>query len=114
MGLSYAKSLRTMGLEAIHVAEVGLTSTIDEDIVTYAYQNAYIVITFDLDFTRIVALSRKSFPSILTFRLGEINVSEFETLIQTYLPEITKSLLEGALVTIDTNGLRIKKLPVVK
>ena len=114
MGLSYAKSLRTMGYEAVHVSEVGLTSTIDEDIVAYAYKNSYTVVTFDLDFTRIVALSQKTFPSIITFRMGEINVAEFEAHIRFYLPDIMSDILKGALITIDTQGVRIKKLPILR
>jgi predicted nuclease of predicted toxin-antitoxin system len=114
LGLSYAKSLRAMGYEAAHVSEVNLTSTIDEDIVAYAINNDFIIITFDLDFTRIVALSQKVFPSIITFRMGEITVGEFEIQIIQYLPDLKEVILQGALVTIDNNGMRIKKLPFRK
>ena len=114
MALSYAKTLRSLGYVAVHVAEVDLTSTEDTDIVAYAIANGYSIITFDLDFTRIVALSQKSFPSIITFRLGEINVFEFEEYINLYIPDLINKIIEGALVTIDSQGVRVKKLPVKK
>ena len=114
MALSYAKTLRLLGYVAVHVAEVDLTSTEDTDIVAYAIANGYSIITFDLDFTRIVALSQKSFPSIITFRLGEINVFEFEEYINLYIPDLINKIIEGALVTIDSQGVRVKKLPVKK
>lgn len=114
MALSYAKTLRSLSYKAVHVSEVGLTSTIDDEIVVYAHENGYAIITFDLDFTRIVALSQKSFPSIITFRLGEINVSEFEELIRIYLPDLINDIVNGVLITIDSQGVRIKKLPILK
>lgn len=114
MALSYAKTLRSLAYKAVHVSEVGLTSTDDDDIVVYAHEKDYTIITFDLDFTRIVALSQKPFPSIITFRVGEINVSEFEELIRIYLPDLINDIVKGALITIDSQGVRIKKLPIVK
>ncbi len=114
MAVSYAKTLRSLGYVAVHVAEVGLTTTEDTDIVAYAIENGYSIITFDLDFTRIVALSQKPFPSIITFRLGEINVSEFEEFINLYIPDLINKIIEGALVTIDSQGVRVKKLPIMK
>ncbi len=114
MGLSYANTLRSLGYEAIHVSEVGLTSTEDTDIVTYAFDKGYTIITFDLDFTRIVALSQKLFPSIITFRMGEINVTEFEEHFRFYIPEIKDDIIKGALITIDTQGVRTKRLPILR
>lgn len=114
MALSYAKTLRSLGYVAVHVAEVDLTSTEDTDIVAYAIVNGYSIITFDLDFTRIVALSQKSFPSIITFRLGEINVFEFEEYMNLYIPDLINKIIEGSLITIDSQGVRVKKLPVKK
>jgi predicted nuclease of predicted toxin-antitoxin system len=110
---SCAAVLRSLGHEAVHVAEIGLTSTDDEDIVAFALRENYIVVTFDLDFSRIVALSKKPFPSIITFRLGEISPREFQEIMLLHLPNLSADLPQGALVTIDSRGVRIQKLPVV-
>lgn len=112
LALSCAMAMRSIGYEAVHVAEIRLTSTDDEDIVAFALQEDYFIITFDLDFSRIVALSRKRLPSVITFRVGELSVTNFQELILLNLPNISNDLSEGALVTIDPRGTRTQRLPV--
>ena len=114
LACSCANAMRELGYEAVHVSEVGLTSTDDTEIVTYAVENGYIIITFDLDFSRIVALSRQFFPSIITFRMGEITVPAFRELILLNIPDLEDSLKQGVLVTIDPRGVRIQPLPITK
>ncbi len=71
LGLSYAQRLRDTGYDAVHVCEVGLGETDDQIIVEYAQSKGLIIITFDLDFSRIVALGKLELPSVITFRLGK-------------------------------------------
>ena len=114
LACSCASAMRALGYEAVHVSEVGLTSTDDTEIVSYAVEHDYIIITFDLDFSRIVALSRQSFPSIITFRMGEISISTFRELILLHVPALELGLKQGVLVTIDPRGVRIQPLPIIK
>ena len=114
LACSCASAMRALGYEAVHVSEVGLTSTDDTEIVSYAVEHDYIIITFDLDFSRIVALSRQSFPSIITFRMGEISISTFRELILLHVPAFELGLKQGVLVTIDPRGVRIQPLPIIK
>lgn len=109
---SCAAVLRSLGHEAVHVAEIGFTSTDDEDIAALALRENYIVVTFDLDFSRIMALSKMPFPSVITFRLGELSLIEFRELMLLHLPNLSSDLLQGALVTIDSRGVRVQKLPI--
>lgn len=113
MALSCAAVLIEMGYDASHVSEIGLTATKDADITLFARENQYIIVTFDLDFSRIVALSSRTFPSIITFRTGEVNTTIFAALMRENLQHLEEALLSGALVTIDLNGVRIQRLPVI-
>lgn len=107
------RPLIEMGYDASHVSEIGLTATKDADITLFARENQYIIVTFDLDFSRIVALSSRAFPSIITFRTGEVNTTIFAALMRDNLQHLKEALLSGALVTIDLNGVRIQRLPVI-
>lgn len=114
LACSCASAMRALGYEAVHVSEIGLNSTDDTEIVAYAVEHGYIIITFDLDFSRIVALSRRSFPSIITFRMGEITIQSFQELILLNVPALEGNLKKGVLVTIDPRGVRIQHLPILK
>ena len=114
MARSCSGVMREMGYEAFHVSEIGLTATADEDITGYAIAHGYIIITFDLDFSRIVALSSEPFPSVITFRTGEISLETFTDLISKNLPSLKDSLKEGALATLDLDGVRIQRLPILR
>jgi len=73
LALSYAEALHDIGINAIHVIDVGLHQTKDEDIVDFARNNKQVIITFDLDHTRIVAMSGNQLPSIITFRVMQFS-----------------------------------------
>jgi predicted nuclease of predicted toxin-antitoxin system len=96
----------------LHVSEVGLSNTPDEIIVDYAAENNLVIVTFDLDFSRIMALSHKSLPSVITFRIDGISEGYLDTIISSNFRDIIPSLFEGSLITINENNIRIKKLPI--
>jgi predicted nuclease of predicted toxin-antitoxin system len=59
-------------------------------------------------------LSSNIFPSVVTFRTGEISVETFKMLMSMNLPGIEIAIQEGALITIDLKGTRFQRLPVRK
>ncbi len=59
-----------------------------------------------------MALSNKILPSVITFRIDGINEDYLENIITANFQDIIPSLLEGALITINENNIRIKKLPI--
>ena len=112
LGLSYAQRLRDMGYDAVHVCEVGLGETDDQIIVEYAQSKGLIIITFDLDFSRSVALGKLELPSVITFRLGKITKDIFQAILQDCLPRLEDTLMAGALATITEHKIRVQPLPV--
>ena len=65
MGLarSTVAFLRTQGYDAIHLREEGLRRLEDHEIVEKARVEGRVILTHDLDFGRVVALSEKHLPS---------------------------------------------------
>lgn len=114
MPRSFPRILRQLGYAAIHVSDVGLTSTKDRIIVSFAEKVGDVIITFDLDFTTIVATENLPFPSIITFRLPELNQADFETIMSQHLESLLPALEKGALITINERGIRIRYIPVRK
>ncbi|HWL95273.1 MAG TPA: DUF5615 family PIN-like protein [Phycisphaerae bacterium] len=60
-----AEWLNEQGHDAFHVRDRGLSSARDQAIVELAYQETRILVTTDLDFSRIVALSRREGPELV-------------------------------------------------
>ena len=87
--------------------------TTDADILEIAIENDEIVITHDLDFGSLLAFSRKNRPSVILFRIHHIQPELFYSLIMDNWSTIEQPLLEGSLVIIESNSIRIRPLPIV-
>ena len=114
MGLAQSTSefLRSLGYDAIHLRDEGLQRLPDEQIVIKAQVEGRTIITHDLDFGRIVALSGDNVPSIVTLRLTDMTPARVNDALRAFLDDASRSLEGGALVTITDGGIRIRTLPV--
>jgi predicted nuclease of predicted toxin-antitoxin system len=109
---SLTKLLNQIGWKSQHVRDVNLTGKPDIDIVEYAIQNKMIIITHDLDYGRIVSLSAKSEPSVLTFRLDVLSAQLLFKLISDHRMQLEHYLQQGALLTVDLEKIRYRLLPI--
>lgn len=114
MGLaqSAAEFLRSHGRDAIHLRDEGLQRLADERIVVKARVEGRTIITHDLDFGRIVALSGGTVPSIVTLRLTDMKPAVVNDALRAVLDGAARPLEAGALVTVTDGGSRIRTLPV--
>ncbi len=99
---------------AVHACSLGLQGKTDVHIVEYAIREGLIIITHDLDYSRIVSLSGKDKPSILSFRLEKISKDVLFSLVSLNKVQLEYYLQKGALVSIDEIGFRFRLLPVVR
>jgi len=60
--------LRDAGLEAVHWSEVGAANASDRELMDWADAHDHIVLTSDLDFSAILAATRRQRPSVVPFR----------------------------------------------
>jgi predicted nuclease of predicted toxin-antitoxin system len=116
MGLarSTAVFLRQRGHDAIHLRELGLRDMPDEDIVRKAQTERRIILTHDLDFGRIVSLSRAHVPSVITFRLGDMRPANVNAYLTEVLAHFAATLESGALISASEQGIRVRRLPVTR
>jgi predicted nuclease of predicted toxin-antitoxin system len=66
-----AHRLTTQGHDAVHAFAAGLDRSTDTEILTHAKQEARTVVTADLDYPRLLALTRAEGPSLILFRGGD-------------------------------------------
>ena len=109
---STAELLRSSGFDAVHLLEQSLERLPDEEIVAKAIEEHRIIVTHDLDFARIVALSRRSVPSIITLRLTNMTPANVNSAMRSALDEAMLSLEHGALLALTDRGTRVRQLPI--
>lgn len=104
--------LREQGLEAVHLHELGLEQLPDADIVKKAQEEGLIVLTHDLDFGELLALSGANAPSVVIFRLQNMRPNNVNRYLRILVTEHQTALNEGAIAIADETRIRIRKLPI--
>lgn len=105
--------LNGAGHRAIHWSAVGRISAPDREIVDFAQGNDYILLTNDLDFSRILAHTKQAKPSVVLLR-GEPLIPEVRgAALLGALLTCEAELSQGAIVTLDwSDRPRARVLPL--
>ena len=113
MGLarSTAQYLRDCGHDALHLRDQGLQRLPDTEIVVTAVAEQRIILTHDLDFGRIVSLSKATVPSVVTFRFGDMRASAVNRQLDEIIARFSVDLERGALISVTDQGIRVRRLP---
>ena len=106
--------LAEAGLDTIHVSEISLSAADDQDILNQAREDGRIIVTLDADFHTLLALSQANFPSVIRIRIQRLRAQALTNLLLKVIDELTVSLQEGAIVTVEKNRVRMRRLPLIK
>lgn len=114
MGLSpqTAQFLRAIGYKALHLYEVQLHTLPDPEILAKARREGYIVLTHDLDFGELMAASGANLPSVVTFRLRNMQPHNVNRHLQAVIAQQAAPLQAGAVITVTEGRVRIRQLPI--
>lgn len=105
-------ALKLQGYDIVRSTDLLPATAADAEILEFARVDGRIVVTQDLDFSMLVALSRHSQPSLITLRLSSAKPDVVTQKLLDVLPTIESELTEGAAVTINDDTVRIRKLPM--
>jgi predicted nuclease of predicted toxin-antitoxin system len=114
MGLSRHTSnhLNRSGHDSIHLRDLGQQRSSDQEIIEQARNESRIILTHDLDFGRIVALSRGHLPSVITFRLQDMSPQNVNQRVELVIRRFETQLVAGALISVTEEDIRVRLLPV--
>jgi predicted nuclease of predicted toxin-antitoxin system len=104
--------LRSEKYDAIHLVESGLERLPDADIFTKAAVESRVLLTFDLDFGEILALSGDRIVSVILFRLNNTTTPFVIARLAVVLPDAVEALTAGAIVVVEDGRHRIRRLPL--
>ena len=105
-------ALRRSGYHISRVTDHLPPTSTDRRIIVLAERLGAAIITQDLDFSALVAQSGKTSPSILSLRVGNVSCQHVTDFLLAILPTVEKELQQGAIISVDDVGTRIRLLPV--
>lgn len=114
MDVRVVKWLQDQGHDATHLREEGLQRLPNGEIFVKAISENRIVLTFDLDFGEIAALSEGKKTSVIVFRLRNTRISHVIDRLSEVLSDSNSrgALAKGALVIVEESRHRVRYLPI--
>ena len=106
------KWLRERGYDDIHLREERLHRMSDNAIFEKADIEQRILLTFDLDFGEIIALSGGRMVSVVLFRLRNTRTFHVMERLKKVLEDSAQILEQGAIVVVEEGRHRIRHLPL--
>ena len=108
-----ASLLRDAGHDALHVRDLGLAAADDDVLFARAAEDGRVVVSADTDFGTILALRVLRSPSFVLWRRATPRRPEHQApIIASVLADAQDPLESGAIVVIEANRFRIRKLPI--
>jgi len=104
--------LKSLGHDVIRVSDVLAVSATDESIIYLARGDSRIILTQDLDFSRVIAVSGESTPSLISLRLKSSQIEYVNSLLSRVLPDLEAEGLEATIITIEDAAIRRRSLPI--
>ncbi|QGZ91119.1 DUF5615 family PIN-like protein [Microcystis aeruginosa] len=104
--------LREQGYDAIHLIEENLEKMTDQNILDKARQEERILLTVDLDFAQLLAISGDSLPSVILFRLGNVSREVVNRRLLAILNDHATELTNGLIISVTDVSIRLRHLPI--
>ena len=100
------------GWESRHWVDVGASNATDRVLMDWASAKGYIVLTHDLDFGTMLALTHSTGPSVIQIRGDDVLPEHMESIVATAITQYAAELEAGALIVVDENRRRVRVLPL--
>lgn len=100
------------GVSVRHWTEIGNAGDSDETILDHAFVEGAVIVTQDLDFTRLLALRGSKLPSVIQLRVSCPIPEIVGTALVKVLEDHGQHLSDGCLISVDHNRHRLRLLPL--
>lgn len=109
---SWIERLARHGFEAVHWSTIGSATAPDVEILTWAKEHGFVVVTNDLDFSAILAASAGATPSVVQIRTQDLLSDAVVSIVAHAIEAHREGIERGALLSIDEGGTRVRLLPL--
>jgi len=104
--------LKAAGYDAVHLVEEGLEQLADDEILVKSRDEGRILLTVDLDFGYLLAVSGETLPSVILFRLGNESYEMINQRLSEVVSQCTEDLEAGAIISVSDQAFRVRRLPI--
>jgi predicted nuclease of predicted toxin-antitoxin system len=114
MGISrkVAEWLRRQGYESSHLGEEGFARLPNGQIFSKAIAENRVILTCDLDFGEIAAMSERPVMGVVIFRLQNTRADHLIERLSAVLEKMGPDLEHGVIVTVEETRIRMRELPL--
>lgn len=110
--LKYSALLENHGIESKRWSDIGAPNALDSEIMAYARDNDFIVLTYDLDFSAILSATHELKPSVAQIRASVLHSEQAVDLISSALLQHENELNNGAVLSVNLKNARLHILPL--
>ena len=103
--------LNSQGHDATQLRDEGLQRLPNGEIFDKAIAESRVVVTFDLDFGEIVALSKGRKTGVILFRLRNTRTSFVVQRLTEVIADCADALARGAVVIVEETRQRVREFP---
>jgi predicted nuclease of predicted toxin-antitoxin system len=104
--------LKSADYDAVHLVDEGLEKLADDEILKKARNEERILLTVDLDFGYLLAISKEILPSVIIFRLGNESYDVINERLAEVLKRFGEELAAGAIISVKNYRFRVRRLPI--
>lgn len=104
--------LSDAGHDVVHWEDVGSDDAADSEILAFADKELRIILTGDLDFASMLAISQMNRPSVVQIRSGSLRPANLIAQVVESLEKAEEALELGAVVTVMPKHSKIAILPL--
>ncbi len=104
--------LRREGWDIARVSDVMNEDASDLDILAFAREQGQVVVTQDLDFSALLAIGRRTKPSVVSFRLRSARPANVTRRLRDVVADMGEELAMGAVISVDEASARYHLLPI--
>ncbi len=108
----WVEALADAGIEARHWSNVGDGAASDREVFQWARRHRFVLLTHDLDFSRILALAGGRSPSVVLLRTHRLLPSDSAATLVQVLRRHAAEIETGAVVVVGPDRYRVRLLPL--
>jgi predicted nuclease of predicted toxin-antitoxin system len=104
--------LTTTETSVVHWSVVGDPKARDAELMAYAKEHDFVIVTHDLDFSALLAANRNARPSVIQVRFQDVLSPNYVALLRETIERFQTELKSGAIVTVDPQRAKVRVLPI--
>jgi predicted nuclease of predicted toxin-antitoxin system len=108
----WASVLISAGHDVVHWRDIGALDAPDSEIADWAQRNARVVLTHDLDYGTLLAVTGATGPSVIQMRAEDVRPAAMAPILVATIQQLDEECSSAFLATIDPRRHRISLLPL--